>query len=167
MGCDGSTWCLCSAEICSCTVMEAWAQVRSLHDHKHHLREEPRAKLVHNTVAHGHSEACTEQRATFRAAVSKSTSCPSSGPGSWKLAAVTHATLQASIHLWKGSEVSNVCWSVTWSRVTRELTTDAINRNLQLSTAGNRTNGGQTSQGQFGDRRRRGWLQQLYTNLLI
>lgn len=54
-------------------------------------------------------------------------------------------TLLASVNLWKGSKVSNVCWSVTCNRVTRELTTEAINR----STAGNQTNGGQTSEGQF------------------
>lgn len=122
----------------------AWAQVRSLHDHNQHLWEEACTKVVRNAVAHGHAEACTEQRA------------PSEQPyhqikhqlpqfKSWKLAAVTHSTLQASTHLWKGSEVSNVCWSVTCSRVTRDLTRDAINRNLQLSTAGNQTNGGPTS----------------------
>ena len=45
--------------------------------------------------------------------------------------------------------------------VTRELTTD-VNRNPQLSTAGNQTNGGQTSEGQFGGKSEMGgWLQQL------
>lgn len=35
----------------------ARVQVSSLHDHKHHPREEACAKEVQNAVAHGYSEA--------------------------------------------------------------------------------------------------------------